>query len=259
MAQRRQQHLEQTMAALEAHYGAGVVRRAAEIRPQIPHLSTGFSQLDILTGCGGVPLGAMSIFSGHATSGKLTVACKVLVSGQQYRRGQTVALIDLAHSADADYLVRAGVDLAHLLLVRPPLDRQAIDVLIDLALSRQVRVMVVNGLAELQSEPRVYRYLSAALGRLQQALRTNHCALVWVDEPSPAWMRWFNLDRSGFIRQFAALHIELQWEQWLARPDGELSGYRAQAKLLKSRWTRVGRSVPVEIVFNGVIKARPTW
>jgi hypothetical protein len=259
MTQQRRR-LDQTVAALETRYGAGVVRSAHDLtRRPPPHLSTGFPQLDALTGCGGIPLRNMSILSGRATSGKLTLAYKLLVSGQHTRQRQTTALVDLAHSADPDYLARAGVDLARLLLVRPRLDRQAVDVLVDLVLSRQLRVVVVNGLAELQRDPKLYRYLNATLGRLQQALRTHHCALVWVDDPAPAWLRWFHLDRSGAVRQYAALHLELQWERWLTQPDGQLYGYAAQARLLKSRWARPGRTAPVEIVFNGVIQARPTW
>jgi hypothetical protein len=134
---------------------------------------------------------------------------------------------------------------------------------VDLLLTRQLRVLVVNGLAELQHDPKLYSYLNAVLPRLQQALRVSQCALVWVDDPNPAWLRWFRApfgrDRSVAVRQFAILHLEMQLEQWLTKPDGDLCGYRAQARLLKSRWARAGRSTTIEIVFNGVIQARPTW
>ena len=35
--------------------------------------------------------------------------------------------------------------------------------------------------------------------------------------------------------------------------------YRAQARLLKSRWVYGIRSAPVEIVFNGVVRRRESW
>ena len=260
MASRRQRQLQQTLTALEAAYGPGIVRRARDLkRPRPPHLATGFPQLDALTGCGGVPLGYMTLLSGRATAGKFTLACTTLAAAQTRRPHQTVALLDLARSADPDYLARAGVDLNRLLLVRPPLDPTAVDILGDLSATRHLRLIVVNSLADLQTPTRLYRRLTAMLPRLQRSLRANACALLWLDEPSPPWLRWFNLDRSGVIRQAAALHLALRWEAWLDQPYGELCGYRAQAHLHASRWARPRRSVPVEIIFNGAIQARPTW
>jgi hypothetical protein len=256
---RQHQQLEHAVAALEARHGGGVLRRATELAPNVPHLSTGFSALDSLTGCGGIPLGAMTVLSGFSTSGKLTIAYKTLANAQQAYQKQTVALIDLHASADPDYLVRIGIDLERLLLVRPTIDKQAIDVLVDLAATRKVRTIVVNSLADYQNERRTYRYLTATLGRLQQALRSTRSALIWIDDPAAPWLRWFNLDQSKSVRQFAALHIEMQLEHWLTSKSGILRGYAARAKLHKSRWTRAGRSVPLEIEFNGTIKARQTW
>jgi hypothetical protein len=256
---RQRQQLEHAVAALEARHGQGVLRRANEIEASVPHVSTGFATLDALSGCGGVPLGEMTLLSGISTSGKLTLAYKTLASTQQAYPKQVVGLVDLPGSADPDYLARAGVDLERLLLVRPALERQAVDVLVDLANSRKVRLLVVHSLADLQRVRLVYRHLTATLGRLQQALRATRCALIWIDDPAAPWLRWFNLDQSKSVRQFAALHMEMQLEQWLFSQAGEVRGYGARAKLHKSRWTRAGRSATVEIEFNGTIKARPTW
>ena len=238
MGTTKQKRLDSVMAALDARYGPGLLRKASELRRPLPaHVATGFAQLDALTGCGGVPLGWMSVLSGRSTSGKLTLAFKVLAAAQGQSKRQSVALVDLNHTSDPDYLQRAGVDLERLLIVRPNLDPQAVDLLVDLVHSRKLRVVIINGLADLQSELGVYRYLVRSLGRIHQALRRTNCALVWIDEPSPAWLRWFNLDRSGAVRGFAALHVEMQWEAWLEQA-GQITGYRAQARLLKSRWAR---------------------
>lgn len=255
----QRQRLEQAVAAIEARHGTGVVRRAAEIVHSVPHVATGFAAIDALTGCGGVPLGAMTLISGVYTSGKVTIAYKTLAAAQAAYPKQVVALVDLHGSADPDYLKRAGVDLARLLVVRPTRDRQAVDVLVDLASKRKVRLVVVNCLADLQQERATYRYLSAMLGRLNQALRTTHCALIWIDDPSPPWIRFFNLDESKAVRQFAALHLEVQLEHLLLSQAGEIRGYVSRTKLHKSRWARGGRSVPLQIEFNGTIKARATW
>lgn len=255
----QQQRLEQTVAAVEARYGTGVLRRATEIARHVPHVSTGFSSLDMLTGCGGIPLGAMTLLSGISTSGKLTIAYKMIASAQQAYPKQVMALVDLHGAADPDYLTRAGVNMERLLLVRPVIDRQAVDVLVDLATSRKVRLLVVNSLTDLQIDRPTYRHLTATLGRLQQALLGTRSALIWIDDPAPPWLRWFNLDKSKRIRQFVSLHVEMQLEHWLTSKSGLIRGYTARAKLHKSRWTREGRTTTVSIEFNGTIKARQTW
>jgi hypothetical protein len=78
MAQRNaQRQLQQTVTALESKHGPGILRSAHDLARRLPaHLSTSFPQLDALTGCGGIPLDSMTILSGRATAGKLTLAYK---------------------------------------------------------------------------------------------------------------------------------------------------------------------------------------
>ncbi len=128
----------------------------------------------------------------------------------------------------------------------------------DLLQTRQLRVIVVDNLADLATDRAAMRYLNASLRRLQHQLRAVGCALLLLDEPSPPWMRWLNLDSSSLVRWCAALHIEMQRERWL-RQQGVLSGYQARARLLKSHWVYGIRSASVEIVFNGTVRAQETW
>jgi RecA/RadA recombinase len=68
----RRRQLEQTVAALRTRYGDGVLRRASELDQarSVSHIPTGFKDLDALTGCGGVPQGALTLLRGRTTSGK---------------------------------------------------------------------------------------------------------------------------------------------------------------------------------------------
>jgi hypothetical protein len=117
---------------------------------------------------------------------------------------------------------------------------------------------VLDGLPDLSADRRGLSDLNGSLGNLKTLLRAAGAALVVLDEPQPPWRRWLNLDAGGEVRQAAALHIEMQRERWL-RQGGVLVGYRAQARLLKSRWAHGPRSAPVELVFNGTVRAQETW
>lgn len=61
----------------------------------MPHLSTGFSTLDTLSGCGGVPLGHMTLLSGAYTSGVETVAYKTIAAAQRVYPKQAMAVVSL--------------------------------------------------------------------------------------------------------------------------------------------------------------------
>jgi hypothetical protein len=128
----------------------------------------------------------------------------------------------------------------------------------DLVQHGGLRALVVDSVTDLAAASEGRRSLYALLPRLSQMLRTSGVALVALDEPHAPWLRWLNLDASHRLRQAAALHIEMQREQWLRR-GGDLVGYRAQAQVLKRRGDAGVRSATVEIVFNGTVKARETW
>ncbi|HHH41453.1 MAG TPA: hypothetical protein ENK56_05555, partial [Chloroflexi bacterium] len=83
----RRRRLEQTVARLRRRYGERAVRRAAELERERPPagIPTGFPELDQRTGCGGIPRGRLTLLSGRTTSGKLTLAYKVLAQAQDER------------------------------------------------------------------------------------------------------------------------------------------------------------------------------
>jgi hypothetical protein len=199
----------------------------------------------------------MSLLSGRSTSGKLTLAYKLLANAQA-NPSSTVALVDLGQHADPDYLQRCGIDLARLLLVRPAVNERAVHLILDLARSRQTTFVVVDNWSELLDEPGARQALVNGVRRLPPLLRAANCGVVFIDEINPAWKRWLWRDgRTELYRQMA-VHIELQREQWLAYND-HLNGYRAQVTLHRSRWSPNGGKVAIEVVFNGTVRAAPTW
>lgn len=265
MSNRKQRKLESTAAALQQRYGAQALRKASNLAGHAvpPHISTGFPALDAITGCQGMPLGEITLLSGYTTSGKLTVTYKTLMNaqrpaGNRKHKQALIAIVDLSRSTDPDYLFRAEVDLGHVLIARPGDGQEAVDLLLDLVRTQNLRAILVDSLTDLLATRGAGRRLQAALSQLRHMLRSANCALIFVDEPSPPWQRWLNLDRSAIVRQQAALHIELQRENWIVYQQ-EMAGYSAHARILKSRWTRGSPAAPIEIRFNGAIAARQTW
>ena len=264
MSRRKQRKLDTAIAAIQERHGPQAIRRGmpAKRAAAVPHVATGFPALDAITGCKGIPLGAMTLVGGRTTSGKLTLAYKTLARAQGYRNGDSVAILDLAHSTDVDYLARCDADLQRLLLVRPQPGVDVPDLLVDLARSGDMRLVLLDSLDDLLADAPTARRLHGVLGPLAHALRAKECGLIFVHEPESPWQRWpatrWLFGRSQPVQQQAALCIEMQRERWL-RAEGTLSGYRARACVVRSRWRFDRPCAPVEIRFNGTVHARTTW
>lgn len=259
--QSRMQRLERTVSLLQGRYGERVVQKAREM-PKLqkpPRLTTGFVALDALTGCAGVPLGALTVLAGATTSGKLTLGYKILANAQHSSaRRKPVAILDLTASADADYVARCGIDLQHALFVRPA-GEQTLSLVFDLIRDYGLRAVLIDGLADLLTERAIVSQFDALLPKLTLQLKTTPCALICLDEPQPPWARWLRFN-SGALPHCAQLHLELKREKWLER-QGEVVGYSALAHLVKSHWAPAAQAAPVrvEFVFNGTVHARETW
>lgn len=256
----RRRKLEQTVASLRRRYGDDVIRRGGEL-PSVslpPHLSTGFPALDELTGCGGIPLGRLTLLTGRTTSGKLTVAYKTLATLLQRSARATALLLDLTHTCDPDYLARCGVRLDALTLVRPTSSRQAVDLLLDLLQQNSVDAILVDSLPHLMANRADTRYFNSNLAALNRLLLASRTALIVLDEPQAPWLNWFGLQRAFDLNAWTALHLSLKREQWIYRHE-QLVGYQATAHRVKSRWAQGRASAAVTIHFNGTVRAGQTW
>ncbi len=285
MRDAKRKRFESTLTVLERRWGPRVLMPARQAQQRPVGIPTGFAALDDALGIGGIPLGAMTLLSGRTTSGKLTLAYKLLSHAQRpsiSARGLTnmqtsavsetaevcdcprspqhhlVAVLDLNQSSDPDYLARCGVALDHVLMARPQSARQTRAVLLDLVRSHQVRAILVDSLADLIADANHRRYLDEALPQVNLLLSHVECALIFLDEAYPLWRRWLSGHASNLMGYHAALHIELQRERWLEE-SGELRGYQAQARVIRNRWARSGQAVSIAIEFNGTVRARDTW
>jgi RecA/RadA recombinase len=75
------QKLDLAIDSIRLRFGSQALTRAAELPPPQPWRSE--TPIDQLTGIGGLPRGRLSLFTGSATSGKLTLALAVLSKATQ--------------------------------------------------------------------------------------------------------------------------------------------------------------------------------
>ena len=152
------------------------------------------------------------------------------------------------------------MQLERLLIARPDTvpgaPANSVALLLDMAQSRQFTMMLVDGLADLDAA--ALRRLAASLPHLRRLLHATGCAVVFTDEQHAPWRQRLGLDAGAAVRSQAALHVELRRERWL-KQEGQLVGYRATARVVRSRWRSDSPQASIEIVFNGTVRAQPTW
>ncbi len=257
----KSERLKTAIRQMGHRWGAGVVMPARVTPSRVDGISTGFAELDQLTGTGGIPLHSVTLLSGNATSGKLTVAYKILSRAQQSDptdRRHSVAILDLGASSDPDYLTRAGVNLDRLLLARPQTEKQTLRALLDLVRSRELRAILVDSLPDLLVNRDVASMVEQMMPQMNLALKSADCALLFLDESQPAWLPPLAAETTRAVRHYASLHIEFTRRGWV-ESEGELTGYHIHARLAKIRASRQGESTAATIEFNRTVRARETW
>ncbi len=256
----KQNRLESAIRLVQQRWGSSALVPARSAPTRASLVPTGLAALDQLLE-GGVPLRAITLFTGGATSGKLTVAYKILSQTQQGvlgERRRSVAIVDLGASTDPDYIMRSGVDLDRLLLIRPQAAGQAVRVLLDLVRSRALDVILVDCLSDLSENSDAARALEQMMPQVNLALRTVDCALIFLEDAQSPWLPWLPTGSSRAVHHYASLHVEFTRQEWIESAS-ELCGYRVQARLMKSRGPRSGTTVSFAIELDRTVRARETW
>jgi recombination protein RecA len=207
--------------------------RSGERRPG-PVLPTGFATLDGALGVGGLPRGAIVELFGPSSSGKTTLALRMVAHAQRNRA--TAAWIDAEHAFDASYAASLGVAVNELPLAQPESAEQAMEIVSRLAGSGAVDLLIVDSAAALV--PRLE--LESALGESGAGLQSRVLAsglrrLALVVSRSAAVVVFLNQTRSRMqasadgaetsaggppLKLYASLRISLD------PPDGERVGFR---------------------------------
>jgi recombination protein RecA len=240
--------LQQLIIAVQRRWGARALHRLDQpTNDSIPVVSTGFTELDAALGIGGIPRRRITEFLGTPTSGMSTIVLMLMARAQA--QGDVVAYLDLSRTFDPEYAASAGVDLAALLLVRPPTAADALELIHALAARGGVGVLVVDSLALLQSEPRDAPLLAQALRILLGPLAASPCALIALTllPYSPAMTRSFAFGGS-LLCHAAAIRLHVAREDWL--PTGLGLPGAACITVLKHRLAAPDGQARVLIAFD---------
>jgi recombination protein RecA len=244
MSSEKKKRLEMTVASIQQRWGWQALRKLdrSSAAASVPHISTGFSNLDEALSIGGLAKGRISELLGPATSGKTTLALKFLVQAQA--NGGVVGYVDHARFFDPDYAHRCGLDLSRLLIVSPYDLQEALAMTEALAESGGISALVFDALDALWSNAQAAPLISASLDRLVALLSRSGMAILFLHtkpQVLPA------------LAHHATVRLRVVRERWL-RSHRDVRGYEARVEVQKNKLGRAGRAVTIAIRFNGTVR-----
>jgi recombination protein RecA len=247
MPSQRRRKLDALVTQLQFEHGPRAIRRAepGERAPAVARIPSTFTELDALLD-GGLPRGRISEITGPATSGKLTLAAKVIAAAHR-DRDTVAAWIDTWRTCDADYMHRCGIDLSRLLVVRPASLVDALAMTLHLVESRSLAVLVMDTLPPPEPGERPGSgegALAGALSRLSALLTETQTAVLFLTDPE---------QHSQALAHAATVRLNIRREQWLTGKGGDVRGYEGQTELVKNRLGRTG-AARIRITFNGTVR-----
>ena len=251
MPSNRQRKLDAVVARLQLQYGPAAVRKAAPPAEPVARLSTTFSELDAALG-GGLPRGRITEIIGAATSGKVTLAAKVLAAAHA-ERDALVAWLDLPRTCDPDYLHRCGIDLDRLLVVRPRDGADALAITLHLVESDTLAALVFDGTARPGTARRqIPPCVAGSLERLATVVTQTQTAVIFLTEPHA------HIQDAGACGDRAAGAAP---RALAARAAMTCAATRRRSRSSSTGWGRPARVMPLRIVFNGTVRGAGlvTW
>jgi RecA/RadA recombinase len=206
---------------------------------------TGFAALDEILGPGGVPRQASLAVRGDHSSGKTTLALRLVAEAQA--TGSIVAWLDLARSLDPVEAVARGVRLEWLVVLAPEtldeglamagalLQGRAVDLLVaDLPAARGAGTASRAGGHSPSAADRLHRL--AALARRAGAL------LVLLEPPE------LSRPVAGALAEAAGLRLELVRRSWI-RLGRDVVGQRTEVVVARNRFGPPGRRAELRILY----------
>ena len=250
--------LETTVRQIQRRWGPEAIRKleAPKADAETPHIPTGFDKLDKALGIGGIPRSRITEILGPLTSGKTTIALKIIAHAQGLK--DKAAYIDLSQTFDPDYAFRCGVDLTKLLIVQPNSAREALAIANSLVLSKSLGVIVFDSVASMLGERPSPQLMSEALRQLIGCLADSACALIFLTSLCFGGPSSNHNYPSGFaLSHYASVRLLVERERWIRR-YGDIRGYGAEVEVIKNKLAPAGKCVNVSITFNGTVNGNGT-
>jgi hypothetical protein len=195
---------------------------------------TGFAQLDAILGTGGIPRASGLALTGDLSSGRTTLALRLVAEAQA--AGSIVAYVDLDRAFDPIEAVARGVRLEWLVVVAPASLEEGLALAGSLLQGRAVDLLLLDLPARLRRSAR----FTDRLARLAAFARRSGALLVVLEPPGPP--------QDGWLGSTVGIRLALRRRAWI-RLGRDVVGQRTEVEVARSRFGPPGRRAEVLILY----------
>lgn len=257
--------LEIAIAQLERQFGTGSVMKLGSSQVhQWPSVPTGALTLDNILGIGGLPLGRIVEIYGPESSGKSTIALTIVAEAQ--KQGLNCAYIDAEHALDPVYMQALGINLDELIFSQPEYGEQALEIVDRLVNTGQVSVVIVDSVAalipkaELEGEMESAqmglqaRMMAKAMRKLTGPASEHKCLVLFINQlRNKIGIMFGNPETTpgGMALKYAAsVRIDLRKKEDIKSKDGEVTGVKVKAKIIKNKMSPPLKIAEFDIMYG---------
>jgi recombination protein RecA len=198
--------------------------------------STGFADLDAILGPGGLPRGLGLSLRGDLSSGRTTLALRLVAEAQA--AGSIAAWLDLAAALDPVEAVARGVRPEWLVVLTPADAEEGLAMAGSLLAGRTVDLLVIDLPPRLEGAARV----ADRLGRLAALARRAGISLVVLEPPGLV------SGVAAAVGEATGIRLELARRSWL-RLGRDVVGQRTEVLIARSRAGPPGRRTTLRILY----------